>query len=200
MARRDMLIYKFIKFMDKVKKTNLQLKKEIVAEIAEKLEKAKTVVFADYHGLSASQIATLREKIKEVGGELIVAKNTLIRRALSHSDYRLPTTAVDSSQSTVDGLAGPTATLLSYEDEISAVKKAADTAKTLGVPKFKFGFFGHDFLDLNAVENLAKILPKEVLQAKIVGSLSSPLYGIAGVLSANIRNLVFVLNQAANRK
>src|SRR3990167_962845 len=173
--------------MDKVKKTNLQLKKEKVAEIAEKLEKAKTVVFADYHGLSASQIATLRENIKEVGGELIVAKNTLISRALT----------ICPLPATTDQLAGPTATLLSYKDEISAVKKAAYTAKTLGVPKFKFGFFGHDFLDLNAVENLAKILPKEDLQTKIVGSLSSPIYGIVGVLSANIRNLVYVLNQKA---
>ena len=101
---------------------------------------------------------------------------------------------------TTNQLAGPTATLLSYEDEIAPIKKAAESAKNLGFPKFKFGFFGRDFLDLNAVANLAKILPKEVLQAKIVGSLSSPLYGIAGVLSANIRNLVLVLNQAVNRK
>ena len=173
--------------MDKVKKTNLQLKKEIVAEIAEKLEKAKTVVFADYHGLSASQIADLREKIKEAGGELIVAKNTLISRAMSIN--HLPVTAGQ--------LTGPTATLLAYEDEIAPIKKAAESANNLGFPKFKFGFFGRDFLDMDAVENLAKILPKEVLQAKIVGSLSSPIYGIVGVLSANIRNLVYVLNQKA---
>ena len=186
--------------MDKVKKTNLELKKEKVLEIAKKVEKAKTIVFANYHGLSASQITDLRETIKEEGGELIVAKNTLIKRALLHSDYRLPTTAVDSSQSTVDTLSGPTATILSYEDEIAPIKKAAVAANTLGVPKFKFGFFGKDFLDLNAVENLSKILPKEILQAKVVGSLSSPIYGIVGVLSANIRNLVLVLNQAVNRK
>jgi large subunit ribosomal protein L10 len=173
--------------MDKVKKTNLELKKEKVLEIAKKIERAKTIVFANYHGLSASQITDLRETIKEEGGELIVAKNTLISRAMSIN--HLPVTT--------NQLAGPTATLLAYEDEIAPVKKAAETAKTLGVPKFKFGFFGRDFLDLNAVENLAKILPKEILQAKIVGSLSSPLYGIVGVLSANIRNLISVLSQKA---
>lgn len=176
--------------MDKVKKSNLDVKKEKVAEIAKKVEKAKTVVFANYHGLSASQIGDLREKIKEEGGELIVAKNTLISRALTIN--HLPVTN--------DQLAGPTATLLAYEDEIAPVKAAAETEKTLGVPKFKFGFFGRDFLDLDAVENLAKILPKEVLQAKVVGSLSSPIYGIVGVLSANIRSLVFVLSQVASRK
>lgn len=192
--------------MDKVKKTNLQLKKEKITEMAGKIGRAKTIVFADYHGLSASQIADLRKKIKEAGGELIVAKNTLIKRALAHSGYRLPTTAspdssktVDSSQSTADGLAGPTATLLAYADEIAPIKKAAEAASTLGVPKFKFGFFGHDFLDLDAVENLAKILPKEVLQAKMVGSLNFPLYGIVGVLSVNIRNLISVLNQKASQ-
>ena len=176
--------------MDKVKKTNLALKKEKVAEIAEKLKKAKTIVFTDYHGLSATQITDLRERIKESGGELIVAKNTRISRAMSIN--HLPVTTHQ--------LAGPTATLLAYEDEIAPVKKTAEAANTLGFPKFKFGFFGRDFLDMDAVENLAKILPKEVLQAKIVGSLSSPIYGIVGVLSANIRALVFVLNQVASRK
>ena len=58
--------------MDKPKKTNLELKKEKVLEIAKKVEKAKTIVFANYHGLSASQISELREKVKEGGGELIV--------------------------------------------------------------------------------------------------------------------------------
>ena len=173
--------------MDKPKKTNLALKKEKVAEIAKKVEKAKTAVFANYHGLSASQIGDLREKVKEAGGELIVAKNTLISRAMSLN--HLPVTT--------NQLTGPTATLLAYEDEIAPIKKAAESGKTLGFPKFKFGFFGKDFLDRDAVENLAKILPKEVLQVKVVGSLSSPLYGIAGVLSANIRNLISVLDQKA---
>src|SRR3972149_2240279 len=173
--------------MDKPKKTNLELKKEKVLEIAKKVEKAKTIVFANYHGLSASQISELREKVKEGGGELIVAKNPLISRAMSIN--HLPVTT--------NQLAGPTATLLSYEDEIAPIKKAAESAKNLGFPKFKFGFFGKDFLDLDAVENLAKILPKEVLQVKIVGALYSPLYRIAGVLSANIRNLVYILDQKA---
>ena len=173
--------------MDKPKKSNLALKKEKVAEIAKKVEKAKTIVFANYHGLSASQISELRKKVKETGGELIVAKNTLISRALTIN--HLPVTAGQ--------LAGPTATLLSYEDEIAPIKKAAESEKNLGFPKFKFGFFGKDFLDIEAVENLAKILPKEVLQAKIVGSLSSPIYEIVGVLSANIRNLISVLSQKA---
>ena len=173
--------------MDKVKKSNLDLKKETVAEIAEKLKKAKTVVFTDYHGLSASQISELREKIKEADGELVVAKNTLISRALQISSFQFP----------VSSFTGPTAAILAYEDEFAPIKKTAEIAKTFGVPKFKFGFFGKDFLDMEAVENLAKILPKEMLQAKIVGSLYSPLYGMVGVLSANIRNLISVLNQKA---
>ena len=90
--------------MDKVKKTNLELKKEKVLEIAKKVGKAKTIVFANYHGLSASQISVLREKIKETGGELIVAKNTLISRALTIN--HLPVTT--------EKLASPTTNLLSY--------------------------------------------------------------------------------------
>jgi len=171
-----------------VKARDLKVAK--VKELSDKIGKAKTLVFANYHGLTVNQISSLRQKVKEAGGELIVAKNTLLSRAL-----------VDSSLATHDSslLNGPTATLFAYEDEIAPIKVVADIAKTLGFPKFKFGFFNRDFLDQQAVEELSRIPTKQTLQAKLVGSLSSPIYGIVSVLQANIRNLVSVLDQATKQ-
>ena len=102
-------------------------------------------------------------------------------------------------ESTGEDLEGPTAAVFAYDDEISPVKVIAQSAIILSLPKFKFGFFGKDKLDVSALEELAKIPSKDQLQAKFVGVLSSPIYGIVSVLSANIRNLLSVLDQVAKR-
>lgn len=175
--------------MDEPKKKAREIKAETLKELTQKITAAKTVAFTQYHGLTVNQLSLLRKKIKSAGGELVVAKNTLMRRALSINN--LPFTASE--------LNGPTATVFAYEDEIAPVKIVAETAKTLTVPSFKFGFFAGQFLDATSLQKLANIPPRGELQAKVVGVISSPLYGLVNILTANIRNLVSVLDQAAKR-
>lgn len=167
-----------------------EIKKEKVESLKEKVLKAKTLAFVNYHGLSANDINTLRRKIKNAGGQFLVEKNTLVKRALDSANYEL---------STENQLTGPTAAIFAYEDEISPIREVANVAKATGFLKFKFGFFAQSPVDANALENLAKIPDKSVLHANLVGSLASPIYGFVNVLGANIRNLVSVLDQASKK-
>ncbi len=182
--------------MKKVAKSAREKKEEKIQSLAEKFKKAKTLTFADYRGLSANQIATLRSKIKASGGEMLVEKNTLISLALKDSGHKLGKT--EDPEGTL--LTGPTATILSYEDEIAPIKETAQSNKEIGLPSFKFGFFGLDFLNSQGLESLSKIPGRDALHAKLVGSLSSPIYGVVGVLSANLRNLVYALDQIQKKK
>lgn len=179
--------------------TAREIKEETVNSLVKKVAKTKTLVFANYHGLTVNQISDLRVKVKDAGGEILVTKNTLMKRVLRSTNYNFPTTAINSSQSTVDLFSGPTATIFAYDDEIAPVKTVADSAKTLGVPKFKFGFFGRDFMDMDAVTALSKIPSRPELQAKVVGVLSSPIYGFVSVLCTNMRNLVSILDQLSKK-
>ncbi len=173
---------------DSVKKAR-QIKQEEVQKLSEKIADAKTIVFSDYHGLTAQQLTDLRSKIKAVRGELLISKNTLLKRALTSN--QLPVTS--------NQLAGPTATVFAFGDEISPLKILAESAKGLTFPKFKFGFFGKNLLDGTALETLANIPPKQVLQANLIGALASPIYAVVSVLQANIRNLISVLDQATKK-
>ena len=175
--------------MDQTKSKARQIKTETINTLGEKISKAKVLAFADYHGLGANQINSLRQKVKEANGELIIAKNTLLARALILTNYQLPATNYQ--------LTGPTVAILAYQDEIAPVKAIAEFIKTLGLPKFKFAFFGKDFLDAVALEALPKIPDRNILQAKVVGAIASPLYGLVYVLQANLRNLISVLDQKA---
>lgn len=166
-----------------------QKKEEKVADLSAKIKDAKSIAFADYRGLTAEQIRELRSKIKDAGGELIVAKNTLLKLALTSN--QLPDTD--------NQLTGPTAAVFAYNDEVSPIKEVAQSAKTFGLPQFKFGFLDKKMLTSSDLDSLAKIPGRDILYANVVGSLASPIHGIVEVLSANIKNLVSVLDQASKK-
>jgi len=177
--------------MKNKQKSKLDLKKEKVLGLNQKLERAKTIFLTEYHGLTSEQLNDLRAKIKKAGGELLIIKNTLLKKALENGKWKM-----ENGKS----LEGPTATLLAYDDEIAPLKEIDQINKTLGFPTYKLGFFGNLTLDASQIETLAKLPAKEVLQGKVVGALVFPLYGIVGVLNANLRNLVYALNEIAKSK
>ncbi|OGD86297.1 50S ribosomal protein L10 [Candidatus Curtissbacteria bacterium RBG_13_35_7] len=179
-----------LKMDKKPQKTSREIKEDKIKALVEKIEKAKSLTFADYHGLTASQIAQLRQKIKAAGGELLVEKNNLIKLALKKN--KLPESK--------DKLVGPTAAILAYSDEIAPIKEIADSQKFLNSPSFKFGFFGKDPLDQAGLEQLAQIPPKNILQANVVGALASPIYGFVFMLKANLNNLVYILKEIQIQK
>lgn len=142
-----------------------------------KLSQAKSVVTADASGLSVNLQRELRQAVKLAGGELIVVRNTLLQLALGVKEL----------------LPGPTITLLAYEDEIAPIKALAEFAKTHELPKIKAGFLAKEALTKEQVETLANLPTKIELIAKVIGSLQSPMSGLANVLGGNIRKLVYVL-------
>lgn len=163
---------------------------EIVAKLEEKLSRAKSVVLTDQSGLTVTQSNELKNKLRSVDAELLVAKNTLIKLASKKTGHDVPE----------DILEGPTSALFAFGDEVSPIKELAAFAKTNEKPVIKAGFLGNSFLTAERVADLAKLPTKDVLRGKVVGGLYSPLYGMVGVLNANLRNLVYTLNAIADQK
>jgi len=158
-------------------KTKAQ-KEQIMASITEKLNRAKSVVFVDYKGLNMARLSSLREKLKEEGAEFTVTKNTLLKRALPATNLK-----------------NTTATLFSFEDEIAPLKILVQTLKEAQIGQLKGGFLDKEFLDASVFSRLASLPGKKELQAQTVGLLAAPLQAITGVLQANLKNLVYALNQ-----
>lgn len=163
---------------------------ETVALLKEKLSKAKTVVFTDQSGLSVSQSGQLKDKLRAADAEMLVAKNTLIKIATKETGHEVPEEILN----------GPTSAIFAYGDEIAPIKELAAFAKTNEKPVVKAGFLGKDFLSADRISQLSKLPSKLTLRGQVVGGLYSPLYGIVGVLNANIRNLVYALNAIKESK
>lgn len=165
-------------------KTKLQ-KQDNVALLTNQLAKAKTVVFANYCGLTMNQLSSIRTNLRKLDATFNITKNNLLKLALNQNKLSLPD----------DVLVGPVATLMAFEDEISPIKTLTKAIKHFGIGEVKAGFLNGEFLDSAKVAQLSTLPTKDELRAKIVGALGGPLYGIVGVLQANLRNLVYVLDQ-----
>ncbi len=165
---------------------------QALENLKDKLSRSKAVVFADYKGLNVGQITDLRQKVKEIGGELKVTKNTLLKRALKEYEPR--------ATSHEPFLTGPTATLFAYEDEVAPIKALYEFSQENGLPKFKAGFLGEEFLSAARVTELGQLPEKEILLAKVVGAVNAPLSGLVNVLQGNMRKLVVVLKEIQKNK
>lgn len=163
-----------------------------VAEIKEKLSKANSVVFAEYHGLNADQISNLRTKIRASGGEMDVSKNTLMNIALDEEKL--------NSEELKKELKGPVATFFGYEDAVAPIKVLTDFVKEFELPKIKAGIFEGAFASKDKIEVLSNLPSREELLARVVGGLKSPISGFIHALSGTRNNLVYVLSAIADKK
>lgn len=156
---------------------NLEAKKQIVEEIKTKIQNSKAVVIASYNKLTVMEVTALRRKFCAVNAEYKVYKNTMIRKAFNE----LGIDAFDAD------LNGTTAVVFS-QDETSGAKVFADAVKETDALKdkisMKSAYVDNAYVDKAGVEALAAIPSKEVLLAKMVGSLQAPISKLVYVLDA----------------
>jgi len=171
-------------------KISREQKEQIVTNLKEKFKKASSYAFTDYHGLTVVQLQELKKELRGLNAEFTVAKNTLIKRALTGS----------GNATIPERLKGPTAILFSLNDPLEPIKRLAVFIKKYGLPKITMGWFQNSFISNDEVIELSKIPGRNELYAQLVGNLQSPIFGVIGVLNANLRNLVCVLDQIRAKK
>ena len=153
---------------------NRTLKEAKVAEIKEKLEKATSVVLSQYQGLTVEEDTVLRKNLREAGVEYKVYKNTLVTLAAKELGL----------EGIVEYLEGPVAIAFGYEDVTVAARVLNDFAKDHKKLELKAGIVEGEIYDTAKIKQLATIPSKEVLIAKLLGSIKSPISSFARVINA----------------
>lgn len=153
---------------------NRQLKEAKVAEIKEKLEKAQSVVLASYQGLTVEQDTNLRKSLREAGVEYKVYKNTLVTLAAKELGF----------DGIVEYLEGPVSIAFGYEDATAPARILNDFAKENKKLELKAAIVEGTVYNKEQTEQLAAIPSREVLLAKLLGSIKSPISSFARVINA----------------
>nr|WP_206153210.1 50S ribosomal protein L10 [Clostridium cadaveris] len=150
------------------------MKQAKVEEIKEKLQKSQSVILASYQGLTVEEDTQLRKSLREAGVEYKVYKNTLVILAAKE----LGIEGLD------EHLQGPISIAIGYDDVTAPARILNDFAKTHKKLELKAGLVQGEIYDADKVKQLANIPSKDILIAKLLGSIKSPLSKFAYLLNA----------------
>jgi len=167
-------------------------KEAFVKELSEQLTSAKGTVFTKYEGLTVHELEELRAKLREEGSRLMMAKKTLLEKALK--DAKL---AEETDVREFDGAVG---VVMGLEDEVAPAKVLDTFAKDHEQVTFYGGLLDGEYISADRVKALAKLPSRPELLAKVVGSINAPVSGFVNVLSGTIRNLVGVMKAIEDKK
>lgn len=148
---------------------NLESKKELVAEIKDKLSRAKCVVFVDYRGLNVAQDTEMRTEFRKNNSDYKVYKNRLVLRAANE----LGISGLE------EHLQGTSAIAFGYEDEVSAAKIVSQVGEKTNMLSIKCGLLNGKLISSDEVKTLAKIPSREELIGKLLFIFQNPMRSLA---------------------
>src|SRR3954451_9298022 len=157
-------------------------KEQAIDTLVERLTRAEIAILTEYRGLSVSELQDLRGRLRPVGVEYVVAKNTLARFAAEKT----------GRTSILGDLVGPTAIAFG-NDPVTAAKALQDYTRVNRTFVLKAGLLGDRRIDPREVEQLATLPPADQLRGKVFGMIVSPLQRTVSVLSAPLASLARLL-------
>ncbi len=150
----------------------VELKQPIVAGISAQLDGATAAILVDHRGLTVEQDTILRKQLREAGVHYKVYKNTMINLAIKGTQF------AELSKH----LEGPTAIAITKGDATAPAKILADFSKANPILEIKGGVVSGTYYDAEGVKVVATIPSREVLLARLLGSMQSPITNFARVI------------------
>ena len=140
---------------------SINLKKEEVSKLAEKMKEPKLILLADYRGINVEDVTSLRTELRNVKAEYKVIKNNITKRALAECGIK----GLD------EVLEGPTAVIMTCEDYLEPTKAIYNYSKNNDFYKIKGGVVEGKVLTAEEIITLAKLPSRQELLSMLAGSL-----------------------------
>ncbi|MGE0206263.1 MAG: 50S ribosomal protein L10 [Candidatus Babeliales bacterium] len=170
---------------------NRQEKKQMIDTLKNDFEKSNASFLVGYKGLTVSQLADLRKKLRPEGASLHVAKVTLMRRAIAD----IPVSNELSSL-----LGGQIAVVFAQKEVPSVAKVLSDFTKETETFSLIGGYFESSVLSQDSIKQLASLPSREVLLAQVCGTLKAPISKFAQVLNTILVRPLVVLKEIEKKK
>ena len=152
----------------------LELKKQQVAALKERIDASIAGVVVDYKGITVADDTALRKELREAGVQYFVVKNSILKRAVENTDLGDIASVCE----------GTTAIAIANEDYTAAARilcKFADSHDNFNV---KSGFLDGKVVSVETITELAKLPSKEVLLATVLGAFQAPIAAFARAVQA----------------
>ncbi|MGE3800358.1 MAG: 50S ribosomal protein L10 [Candidatus Kapaibacterium sp.] len=166
----------------------------VVDELSEMFEGAVGFYSIDFTGLNVADTIELRREFKNAGVRYRVAKNTLIKRALSERE--------EYSDEVLERLVGQTGVAIGYEDPAAPARilKKFIEDKKAEKPKLNFAVIEGTIYNGDQLKQVAAMPSRQDIMASILGSLQAPVSGIVGSINAVMRDLASMIEEVAKKQ
>jgi large subunit ribosomal protein L10 len=165
-------------------------KHEVVAEYGEWASRSQVLILTEYKGVTMKQLDELRRKVREVGGEFHIVKNTLA--SLAFKEQGMPTPQGFFEGSTAVGFA--------FTDAPAMIKAMSEFIRTNEFIKVKGGYLDKLPITADDVKALAELPPLPVIRAQLMGTLLAPASQLARILAEPARRMASVVKAYADRE
>lgn len=166
-------------------------KEQILGGYEEAMASAEHAFVIGFKGITVNQVNDLRSKVRKSGGQYVVIKNTLARRAVAGKPL----------EQVKEHFTGPTAVAYSLADPVALAKVLTDFAKDAPVIEFKGGLVEGRPIAASQVKEIASLPGRQELLAKLLFLMQSPIQRFVRVLAASgPQRLAIVLDQVAKKK
>ena len=168
----------------------VELKAPVVAEIAEAVKDAQSVVLVDYRGLTVDQDTALRKQLRAAGVTYKVYKNTMMNFAFKGTDF----------EALAPYLEGPSAIAISTTDATAPARELANFAKTAEKLEIKGGLMEGKAVTAAEVEAIASLPSREELLAHIAAAINGVAKALAVCVNGVPQGLAQVTKAVADQK
>lgn len=165
-------------------------KAEVIGQYSELANRSQALFVTEYKGVTVKQLDEVRRKVREVGGEFHIVKNTLARRAFESVGLPL-----------AEGLfEGSTAIGFAFSDAAAMAKVMMEFMRTNEFIKVKGGYLGRQVVSANEVKALAELPPLPVMRAQLMGTILAPASQLARLLAEPGRRVAAVLKAYSEKE
>ena len=165
-------------------------KAETLETYTELLAKSQALIITHYGGMNMKELDKVRRSMREAQAEFHITKNTIVLRALREKGFNVPEA----------WMTGSTAMAFCFKDAAAVAKNLGDLGKEIDKLKVVGGVVDGKAVDGDAVKAIASLPPIETLRAQIIGVITAPATGIAGVLNSAVGSLMYALQAKIDKE
>lgn len=166
-------------------------KKAIGEKLAVSFDKATAAIIAEYRGMTADELATLRRDLRNADSEFKVVKNRVAIKAI---------TGKAKSEDLTKKLKGPVGVVYLYGDVASGTKSLFNYAKTNKNLVITGGVLDGKLYSAADFESISELPSREVLMGRLLGTLVAPHQRLLRVINGVSENLVRAISAIKDQK
>jgi len=154
------------------------------------LGRSTALIVTQYGGMNMKELDKVRRALREAGAEFHITKNTVALIALKERGYSVPAA----------WMTGSTAVAFCSKDVAAVAKSLSELSKDVTKLSIVGGVVDGSAVDGEGVKAIASLPPLDTLRAQLLGMISAPASGIAGVLNSAVGSVMFALQAKIDKE